>query len=73
MLSQKFKEEETCPIQECNITSINNFIECPFCAFKACLKCNQHFILNSETTQCMSCKKIWNDDFIDTTFPKTFR
>jgi hypothetical protein len=62
-----------CPIGECNITSINNLIECPYCNFKACLKCNKYYILNKPTPSCMSCNKIWNNDFVDTVYPKSFR
>ena len=64
----------TCPIGECNITTINKFIECPFCKFNACLKCYKYFILQTSTNpSCMNCKKPWNDDFVDTIYPKSFR
>ena len=66
-------EEQTCPIQECKITLVNPFIECPFCKFKGCLKCYKYFILNSNSVECMNCKRVWNDDFIDTILPKSFR
>ena len=66
------KEKETCPILECSINASNNFIECPFCKFKACLKCYKYFISNSNNVECMNCKKVWNDDFIDMSFPKSF-
>lgn len=65
--------KETCPVQECDITIINKFIGCPECNFKACMKCCKHFMLNENSFGCMSCKKIWNDDYIDSIFPKTFR
>ena len=63
----------TCPILECNITAVNKFVECPHCAFKACLNCCKYFILHSNASECMSCKKVWNDDFVDLVFPKAFR
>lgn len=66
-------KKETCPVQECDITIINKFIECPECKFKACMNCYKHFMLNENSSECMSCKKTWNDDFIDSMFPKTFR
>lgn len=66
-------KKETCPVQECDITIINKFIECPECKFKACINCYKHFMLNENSSECMSCKKTWNDDFIDSMFPKTFR
>ena len=66
-------EEQTCPIQECKITLSNTFVECPFCKFKACIKCYKYIALNSTTVDCMNCKKVWNDDFIDTILPKSFR
>ena len=62
-----------CPILECNITAVNKFVECPHCAFKACLNCCKYFILHSNASECMSCKKVWNDDFVDLVFPKAFR
>ena len=64
---------ETCPILECEITLSNKFVTCLYCQYKACLNCNKYFILNSNTAECMNCKKVWNDDFIDTIFPKSFR
>ena len=66
-------EEQTCPIQECKITLSNTFVECPFCKFKACIKCYKYIALNSTTVDCMNCKKVWNDDFIDTILPKSLR
>lgn len=65
-------KKETCPVQECNITIVNRFIECPECKFKACINCYKHFMMNENSFECMSCKKAWNDDFIDSIFPKTF-
>jgi len=65
--------KETCPVQECDITIINKFIECSDCKFKACTNCYKHFMLSNNLFECMSCKKAWNDDFIDSIFPKTFR
>lgn len=73
MPPKKKEEEETCPIQECKITIVNTFVECPFCKFKGCLKCYKYFILNTNAVECMNCKKVWNDDFIDTVLPKSFR
>ena len=54
---------ETCPILECEITLSNKFVTCLYCQYKACLNCNKYFILNSNTAECMNCKKVWNDDF----------
>lgn len=66
-------QKETCPIQECNITIINKFIECPSCKFKACLNCYKYSMINGNRSECMNCRKRWNDDFIDSVFPKSFR
>jgi len=47
---------------------------CPFCDFNSCRSCTQQYILGvSSDPHCMSCKNVWNREFIDTSCTKTFR
>ena len=53
-----------CDICDYKITVINKVVKCPYCSFESCEKCcNKYLLLNSQP-QCMSCKKVWNDDFV---------
>jgi len=68
-----------CPINLCDITDTNKFIQCPHCDFKACLDCcKQSFLLSlkegKEHLNCLDigCDKIWDDDFMYKNFPKKF-
>lgn len=47
---------------------------CPFCDFNSCRSCTQHYLLSvSSDPHCMSCKNVWNREFIDVSCTKTFR
>lgn len=47
-------------------------VQC-FCEFVACRKCCEKVLLDSiSDPQCMSCRKEWSREFLDTQFTKTF-
>lgn len=51
-------------------------VNCPYCAFGACLKCvEQHLVTTGDAydPKCMNCANPWSQDFIDDTLPKSFR
>jgi hypothetical protein len=63
----------------CNICleTLNNSshkpVSCSFCNYIACKACAERYLL--ETTQdphCMSCRKVWNREFLSTNFTKKF-
>lgn len=48
-------------------------ITCNFCSFKACKACCIKFIADAHTDPaCMNCKKTWSNDFMASSFGKTF-
>jgi len=49
-------------------------IQCPYCRVSACVECCQKFILDSANADasCMSCRALWNREFLDLTFTKAF-
>lgn len=47
---------------------------CPYCDYKSCVHCVKKYLLSSATDpHCMSCRREWNDDFLDLNFTKSFR
>lgn len=47
---------------------------CPFCDFETCRACSQTYLLStSEDPHCMSCKKGYNREFVDSFCTKRFR
>ena len=47
---------------------------CPFCDFESCRTCTQTYLLStSEDAHCMSCKKEFSRDFVDSFCTKRFR
>ena len=48
-------------------------VECPFCDFTTCRTCIQTYITSSSNdAHCMSCKKVWNREFLQTVCSQTF-
>ena len=64
--------KESCDICTDNINKVNKKITCPYCDFASCMRCAKRYITSESSASCMSCKKHWNDDFLDENFPKTF-
>lgn len=64
--------------KECNIccetiTKKNKEITCLHCHSSSCVECVKNYLLNtSKDPHCMSCRKEWNREFIDSIFTKTF-
>lgn len=49
-------------------------VSCPFCDFESCRTCTQTYLLStSEDAHCMSCKKEFGRDFVDSFCTKRFR
>ena len=52
---------------------ISKSVTCIFCEFTACSICTRRYLLDTESDpHCMSCKKQWSRDFLDSALPKTF-
>ena len=64
--------KETCDICVENINLVNKKITCIHCVFSSCMRCAKRYITSESSASCMSCKKEWNDDFLDANFPKSF-
>lgn len=55
-------------------TAIRKQIACPYCKYPACLTCVKRYMLESpEDPHCMSCRRGWNRDFIDSYLSTAFR
>ena len=49
-------------------------LTCPYCEYKSCVNCVKRYLLSvGVDPHCMSCRKEWNDDFLDLNFTKSFR
>jgi len=49
-------------------------VKCPYCSYEACNVCLKKYLTSGTLDpHCMSCKREWNDDFIDATFTRAFR
>lgn len=49
-------------------------VQCPYCDYKACAICVKKYLVDGVLdAHCMSCRRAWNDDFLDITFTKAFR
>lgn len=64
--------KQDCPIC-CESFTPLQFIGCNYCEFKACKTCTQRYTLDgSSDPHCMSCKKTWSREYLDTVFTKKF-
>jgi hypothetical protein len=45
-----------------------------FCLFKSCMACTKHYLLDNcyKGPHCMSCKKVWDSDFMKANFSSSF-
>ena len=49
-------------------------LACPYCDYKSCVNCVKKYLLSViSDPHCMSCRREWNDDFLDLNFTKSFR
>jgi hypothetical protein len=56
--------------------SLREKITCPYCNHEACVQCVQRFLIDGMEgylPRCMSCQIHWNQEFVDSVLPKTFR
>lgn len=64
----------TCPICcETYSKTVRKEVTCLYCAYSACIKCQQQYMLTVRDPQCMNCHVEWNREFIDHAFSKAFR
>lgn len=48
-------------------------IECLYCAYTACKRCVERFLIeNTVIPKCMSCKNEWNMEFVRSNLPRSF-
>ena len=63
-----------CPICLSKITKINRIVNCGYCDFQSCVKCNKEFFKTQMNARCMNteCKKEFTRNFLVTNFNKTY-
>lgn len=48
-------------------------LACGFCNYESCTSCSKEYLLGTtQDPHCMSCRKLWNREFMDTAFSSTF-
>ena len=70
-----FKVRMECPVcrDGYNITN-HKRVSCAFCDYSCCRRCVQTYLLSTvQDAHCMSCKHLWNREFIDSVCTKSFR
>jgi len=69
-LTQKNKELEE--DNECDVLGCvtDKLIKCPGCSYKSCLKCIQMFILKNNKTECINCKRVYDELHLRNMFSK---
>jgi hypothetical protein len=73
-LLQVNMDSQECPICIEKYTSqLRKKLTCMRCQYSACIGCYKKIICDSiDDPHCMNCKQIWNSDFLNQTFTKTF-
>ena len=59
----------------CNVCDNENKkkVMCPYCKYNACQQCTEKYLLETvHEYHCMSCRKEWSDDFVDSFASPTF-
>ena len=66
---------DDCPVCYDKFTSqVRKPVKCPYCDFSACNVCCKKYLTDGILdAHCMSCKRAWNDEFLDLNFTKAFR
>ena len=69
------KEKTSCPVcMDAFTPVIRQPIVCSYCPHAVCRQCTSHYLLTSlNDPHCMSCKREWNREFIDTKLTQTYR
>ena len=66
-------EPETCDVCCSTFTKVKRKpIECPFCSYAICYSCSETFFLSKADAHCMSCKRVFNKEFLKEHFTKVF-
>ncbi len=63
-----------CPICVSTINKSNHVVQCGYCDFTSCVKCNKEFFKTQTNARCMNmeCKKEFTRQFLITNFNKTY-
>lgn len=57
----------------CDSVSDKNIITCNFCNEGCCKSCTKRYLLDTvQDPHCMSCRRVWNRDFLMQNLPKTW-
>ena len=68
------KSKEECQIctENLNVTR-RKPVECPYCKFSVCRECVRRSItIDTRDPQCVSCKAVWDREFLETVLQKSF-
>lgn len=71
---------KTKPTGECSVCydkytlQLRKPVICCYCDYSSCTTCCKKYLIDGVTdAHCMSCRRAWNDDFLDLNFTKAFR
>ena len=64
-----------CPVCADTYTKeVRKAVTCPYCEFAACTVCCKKYLTDGGLdAHCMSCRRAWNDEFVDLNFTRAFR
>jgi hypothetical protein len=64
-----------CPVCADKFTKeVRKPVTCPYCDFAACNVCCKKYLTDGVLdAHCMSCRRAWNDEFLDLNFTRAFR
>lgn len=65
----------SCPVCADSFTStLRKTVVCPFCSFTACTLCCKKYLCDGVLdAHCMSCRRAWSDEFLDSNFSRAWR
>ena len=68
-------KERDCPVCYDKYTAhVRKPVNCPYCEFAACNVCTKKYLIDGILdAHCMSCRRAWNDEFLDLNFTAAFR
>lgn len=66
---------DDCPVCLDKYTAhVRKPVECPYCNYSVCNVCTKRYLTEGILdAHCMSCRRAWNDEFLDLNFTKAFR
>ena len=67
--------DDSCPICCDKFTvQLRKPVKCQYCEFSACTVCSKKYLTEGLLdAHCMSCRRAWNDEFLDINFTRAFR